>query len=66
VQVTPGEHTVAATNRLYTKHETFTCTEDQRVEFEVANVAKGCGAVMFIVVGMGPYQVELKRIETQP
>jgi len=62
IPVTQGEHSLTATNRLFTKHATFTCEGDQRVEFEVANVASGCGGLLFVVVGMGPYKVDLKRV----
>ena len=58
----PGEHTLTATNRLYHRSESFTSSEGERVAFEVANIASGCGGLMFIVVGMGPYKVKLKRV----
>ena len=57
-----GEHRVTATNRLYSKSEDFAIGEEETVTFETANIASGCGGLMFIVVGMGPYKVRLRRV----
>jgi hypothetical protein len=56
-----GEHTLTVTNRLYSQKVTFDLEDGQRAEFEAANIARGCGGLLFVVVGMGPYQVSLVR-----
>lgn len=63
VPLNPGPHIVTVTNRLYTEKSSFEVAEGQSVSFIAANRASGCGAILFMVVGMGPYRVELKRQE---
>ncbi len=60
-QLPAGPHTISATNRLYTKTEEFDLKEGETVTFDTANVATGCGGLLFVVVGMGPYQVQIHR-----
>lgn len=57
----PGEHTLAITNRLYTKRETFQLGDNETVTFQAANTVSGCASIVFVAVGMGPYRVELSR-----
>ncbi len=59
--VAPGAHKITATNRLYHRSDTFSCKEGEKIEYDVANTATGCGGLLFVVVGMGPYKVQLKR-----
>lgn len=62
-QLDQGEHVLTVTNRLYTKEARFDLQDGQTIEFEAANRASGCGAILFMVVGMGPYRVELRRVK---
>jgi len=62
-EVEVGTHSIAATNRLYTRTLEFVVTDDGGpVVFEVANTARGCAGA-FMALGYGPYQCELRRVE---
>ncbi len=57
-----GEHTLLATNRLYSQTEAFEIKEGDTATFEVANVTTGCLAVILMSVGMSLYRVTVKRL----
>ncbi|MEA2552724.1 MAG: hypothetical protein QOJ65_900 [Fimbriimonadaceae bacterium] len=58
----PGEHTLCATNRLFTEKTMFQLSAGETVTFEVGNVANGCLAAFFIGLGMGMYRITLNRV----
>lgn len=64
--VAPGEHTVKVTNSLYTRKLTFTLAPGETVRLEAGNVLRGCGGVMMLAIGMGPYKVFLREAIREP
>lgn len=56
-----GEHSILATNRLFTKTATFSLAEDETISFSVANVATGCFSALTVIGGAGGYRVFLER-----
>jgi|GEM_PF-2288479 len=63
LELTPGEHTILATNRLYTKKAEFQVATGETVNFQVANMLQGCLSITFVMFGMGPYGVQLTRVD---
>lgn len=63
LEIEVGEHTLLATNRLYSKTASFEMKEGETVKFEVANVTTGCLAVILMSVGMSLYRVTVKRLD---
>jgi hypothetical protein len=57
----PGEHTLLATNSLYSRKESFSVAEGQHIEFEVSNVVTGLGKWL-MAIGGAIYRVELRRV----
>lgn len=60
LDISPGAHTIYATNRVYNRKLEFE-VGDQPVTFEVANTARGCAGALF-TMGFGPYACELRQL----
>lgn len=58
-----GDHQLKITNLLYTKLIDFNLNEGETVVVEAGNEAVGCGALMVVVLGMGPYKVFANRLD---
>ena len=62
IQLSPGEHRVKITNRLFSKSETFTLAAGQTTSFRVANIPSGpLFAPLMVIGGMGGYKVRIER-----
>jgi len=63
VPLTPGHHTIRATNGVYNKEESFEVVDGQTVVYEVVNVAtKGFFSTILMMTGTVLYRVRLKRL----
>ena len=62
IQLESGEHTIFATNRLYSATETFQIGDGTAVAYEVINIPSGCLAFLFAGLGMGIYKVKIERL----
>ena len=60
----PGEHTIRATNRLFTKKDTFQIKENETVVYEASNEASGCISTFIWGLGMPYYLLKLTRIQS--
>jgi hypothetical protein len=63
IDLAAGEHTIFATNRLYSATESFQIEEGEKAAYEVINVPSGCLAFLFMGLGMGIYKVKLERFD---
>ena len=64
--IEPGDHTLHASNRLYSDTTTFSINENETLTYEVANLTSGCIAALFIGLGMGLYRVRIERLKGLP
>lgn len=62
IDLQSGDHTLHATNRLYSDSTTFTINENETLTYEVANLTSGCIAALFMGLGMGIYKVRIERL----
>ena len=62
LEIEAGEHTLFATNRLYSKTETFEIQSGATIAFEVANIPTGCLSLILMSVGMSLYRVTVQRL----
>jgi hypothetical protein len=60
LDIEPGHHTIRATNRLFSKRDSFKIGGGETIIYEVCNEASGC--VMALIWGMGMpfYKLTLK------
>jgi len=61
-EIEPGEHVLKITNTVYSKEDAFTVPAGREASYEVANVVTGIGAAMMSVFGIGPYRVDLRKL----
>jgi hypothetical protein len=62
VELSPGEHRIKITNRLFSQSVTFSLTSGQAANFRVANIPAGAlFAPLMIIGGMGGYKVRIER-----
>jgi len=64
VQVESGPHIVRVTNNLYSSQLEFDAVAGGVSKFGAGNVMRGLGALMFVVMGIGPYRTFLERDES--
>ena len=63
IPLTPGDHQIKITNRLYTKSADFQVKAGESVRFSVANVeSKGILNFVMTMTGSFSYKVRLERI----
>jgi hypothetical protein len=61
--ISPGEHTLKATNNLYSRSTTFIAEPDRTYAFRGANVMSKVWMVLIGWSGIAPYKVELERTD---
>lgn len=61
LELPPGQHTIKATNRLYTQKQTFTLEPGQQLEFDANNIPGGCFIAFMVLGGTGSYRVSLAK-----
>jgi len=62
IDLSPGEHAVRVTNRLYTRKLAVSVKAGETVHLQAGNHFSGLGGLMTSVLGMGPYKVFLKEV----
>ena len=62
INIEAGEHTIRATNRLFSKRDTFKINEGETITYEASNEASGCVAALLWGLGAPFYKLILKRI----
>jgi hypothetical protein len=62
-EIAPGPHTVAVSNRLFTKSASFDLEEGHEADFSASNEMRGLGLIMLEVFGVGPYRAKITRID---